>query len=850
MNWADLFKLFTYVYGQTPSEQRRNQNTFGAGVSTPDVISSLRQDGSFWNNNAKGFIRLRDSDDFIDLSSITSRQMRYKEYHRLISVPEINSCLTIMAQETCLAGDTKVATPYLGLVTLEWLANNKADEEFFVYCWDFENNDYTIGTAYNPRKTKREKTFKVILNDGTNFIATADHKILKSDKTWIRVDELKIGENLTPFYRVSPNEFLNKEQNNQFPRVFTFKDGWKTERRFINEWRTGRTLVSYDKIDEIKKLVGEGYTLKQLEKAFQTDHHKIRAELIKDGIPFMELASLYNKPKERRVLSIIPHKEIDVYDLSVAHHENFCGESIVFHNCQIGENNHCFEIITKNEEIKNELNFLFFHRSRLNIDMRAYSDIKNALQMGDHFYEIEIDPSNISEGIVGIKSLPADSMYRIETTKGQVVEYQQSPDGPDYDVLQKLPMNSNSLDFNSPENLMSKAIRFSPNQIVHIKIGEDRKLFYPYGVSIIEAARGPAHQLRLMEDSMVVYRTSRAAERRIFYIDAGKVPPHKVEAFMSRIKDQLRKHKVGNRNYYDNSGAAGVEERWFMPSVDEDIFIPIRPNSSTRIDTLPGATGLSEVDDVLYWRVKLFTSLNFPKNYFSNEDPQSSRTTLSSQNSNFAAMIGRFQQAYENGMWEIADRHLRLRGIPQEEYEDLIIKMTPINHYLELSYAETLSNRINNANSLKSSGLFSDYDILTTIFKYSESKAREIMSRAKVQQLEQARLQVILSNPEMFGIGIPSDEENSTQIGTDEMGPNPQLGDELSGNENEFSGSDLSQSDGNEEKLSLNPPQSQSNEMNTEMLPEPSDDDIRKYDLEIRNYAQEEDREEIDFSEI
>ncbi|MFX5809072.1 portal protein, partial [Acinetobacter baumannii] len=58
------------------------------------------------------------------------------------------------------------------------------------------------------------------------------------------------------------------------------------------------------------------------------------------------------------------------------------------------------------------------------------------------------------------------------------------------------------------------AVRFTPEQIVHMRIGDDRKTFYPYGVSLVEAARGPAHQLRLMEDAMVVYRLTRAPERR------------------------------------------------------------------------------------------------------------------------------------------------------------------------------------------------------------------------------------------------------------------------------------------------------------------------------------------------
>ena len=92
--------------------------------------------------------------------------------------------------------------------------------------------------------------------------------------------------------------------------------------------------------------------------------------------------------------------------------------------------------------------------------------------------------------------------------------------------------------------MMATAIRFAPEQVVHIKIGDDRKTFYPYGVSMVEAARGPAYQLRLMEDAMLVYRLSRSPERRVFYIDVGQLPPFKAEAFVEKMKDQFRKKKI------------------------------------------------------------------------------------------------------------------------------------------------------------------------------------------------------------------------------------------------------------------------------------------------------------------
>lgn len=142
MWWSDLFKIWTYSFEKDPISQRTEVPT-GAGVTQPDVIPDIRQDGSFWGGD-KGTIRLRDSNDFIDLSSVTNRVSRYKEYQRLRNVPEIETAITVMADEACLGGNTLVATPFYGLKPIRWLATHKANERFLVYCWDFKKNDYTL----------------------------------------------------------------------------------------------------------------------------------------------------------------------------------------------------------------------------------------------------------------------------------------------------------------------------------------------------------------------------------------------------------------------------------------------------------------------------------------------------------------------------------------------------------------------------------------------------------------------------------------------------------------------------------------------------------------------------------
>jgi hypothetical protein len=337
----------------------------------------------------------------------------------------------------------------------------------------------------------------------------------------------------------------------------------------------------------------------------------------------------------------------------------------------------------------------------------------------------------------------------------------------------------------------------------------------------------------------VPVHNSRAPERRVFYIDTFSLPPYKAEAFIERMKDQFKKKKVGSGKS-GLMGASAVEERWHAPAADEDFWIPVRPNSNTRVETLPGASNLGEVDDTIYFRNKLFTALNFPKNYFNNEDVQSTRITLSAQDVKFARMIERLQAHVQDAFWEICDRHLRLRGFPEELYDDLEVKMTPPSDWRELTRAEVVSGRIQNAGALKGSQLMSDFDILTKWMKYSEEDALKMLARLKIQKLEELKLQIIAQNPTLLGVGLPGSDE--TEIGSQPGGPNPMLGGE---NEEPMGGAptdpNAPPTDGNQPQI-LGGGKAGSGMV----LADPSEEDILRFNLDVHDFASEMDDEEIE----
>jgi hypothetical protein len=843
MAWYDIFKIFTHAFTDDPLSKRNHRDLTGAGVSQVDAIPDIRAGGDGAGGGG-GSVRLRDTNDFVDLSTISTRIHRYKEYDRLRSMAEIEMAMTVFADEACFSGQTKVQTPN-GPRTLKELAEHEKDR-FLVYCYDFEKGDYTLGWAYNARKTKRAKTIKVILDNGQHFICTADHRILLRNEQWAEAGTLTNGSELMPFYRIPANSDLNGCKINQFPRIFTHDKGWVHERQFVDEWRTGKMPEEAKVVNKYCQMIAQGLPLKKIVELCNIDFKTIRARMKKNGFSHKEMKWLGAKSDRRRVVSVIPGEEIDVYDISVEKHQNFATDWGIAHNCQKDDDNRVMQVLVKDTSIKEELEFLLFHRKMLNMDQKKMWNLAKQLFIyGDFFYEVIINIENPSEGILNLVPLPPDSMFRMETTKGKLIEFQQSKDGPDYQSLARVEVeNATDADFQQ-----ASAVRFSPEQIVHIRIGDDRKTFYPYGVSLMEAARGPAHQLRLMEDAMVVYRLVRAPERRVFYIDVQQLPPYKAEAFIERMKDQFKKKKVAGSGRAP--GASSVEERWQAPAADEDYWIPIRPNANTRVETLPGAQNLGEVDDTLYFRNKLFTALNFPKNYFNNEDTQSTRIALSAQDVKFARMIERLQSHIEDAFWEICDRHLRLLGYPEESYEDLNVKMTPPSDWRELTRAEVVTNRLTNASTLKGSLLMSDYDIYIDWLKLDEDRAKKMLARLKIQKLEDLKLQVISQNPGVLGIGAPG--PNEPEVGAEPGGPNPMLAPDVSATGDtpvappNVIGMRKYMNDDSEQgpKNPTQKPISGSGNA----LPDPSDEDIRRFDLDIKDFEKEMDEEEQDRSE-
>ena len=303
------------------------------------------------------------------------------------------------------------------------------------------------------------------------------------------------------------------------------------------------------------------------------------------------------------------------------------------------QNGFILQIYSESKRIKSVLADLFNNNLDINTNLAMWT--RNTCKYGDNFVYLKLDPE---KGVVGCMQLPNIEIERVEKgMKGK-------------SNLDKEESDQKALSF----NWKNKDLTFNTWEIAHFRLlGDDRKL--PYGTSMLEKARRIWKQLLLSEDAMLIYRTSRAPERRIFKVFVGNMDDKDVEAYVQRVankfkRDQVVDHKTGN-----------VDMRFNQMAVDQDYFVPVRDAAAPNpIDTLPGAQNLSEIADIEYIQKKLLTALRVPKAFLGFEEVVGDGKNLSLQDIRFARTINRIQKSMLAELNKIAIIHLFLLGFEDE----------------------------------------------------------------------------------------------------------------------------------------------------------------------------------------
>jgi len=306
----------------------------------------------------------------------------------------------------------------------------------------------------------------------------------------------------------------------------------------------------------------------------------------------------------------------------------------------LSEKGEILTIYSESKRVSNILEDLFKNVLDINTNLQMWC--RGVAKYGDNFVYLKIDPS---KGIVGCQQLPNIEIERHEGAASHV-----------HKAETPLNMKTRELRF----AWKNKDMEFQAWEVAHFRLlGDDRKL--PYGTSMLDKVRRIWKQLLLAEDAMLIYRTSRAPERRVFKVFVGNMDDKDIEAYVQRVANKFKRDQVVD------PANGQVDMRYNQMAVDQDYFIPVRdPSQTNPIETLPGAQNLGEIADIEYIQKKLLAALRIPKAFLGFEEIVGDGKTLALMDIRFARTINRIQKSLIQELNKIALVHLYLLGLEDE----------------------------------------------------------------------------------------------------------------------------------------------------------------------------------------
>lgn len=256
-------------------------------------------------------------------------------------------------------------------------------------------------------------------------------------------------------------------------------------------------------------------------------------------------------------------------------------------------------------------------------------------------------------------------------------------------------------------------------------------------LSYLQKAVKPVNQLRMMEDSLVIYRMSRAPERRIFYIDVGNLPKGKSEQY---IKDIMARYR--NKIVYDAQTGEIKDDRKHM-SMLEDFWLPRREGGrGTEISTLPGGENLGQIDDIIYFQKKLYRSLNVPLSRLEQEQQFAlgRATEINRDEVKFQKFIDRLRRKFSNLFTGILRKQLLLKGIcTEQDWESwknhIQIDFNRDNHFVELKEAELLRERLQTMDQISTyvGEYFSREWVMKNVMMFNDEDIAEMAKQVEAE---------------------------------------------------------------------------------------------------------------------
>tara|TARA_R110002050_G_scaffold114260_2_gene229624 strand:- start:4254 stop:5753 length:1500 start_codon:yes stop_codon:yes gene_type:complete len=330
----------------------------------------------------------------------------------------------------------------------------------------------------------------------------------------------------------------------------------------------------------------------------------------------------------------------------------------------------------------------------LNFNNFGYDIFRRWYVEGKLYYHIMIDENNPNLGIVELRSLDATKIKKVKQ-----INQKDTADPKKKEVSVNSMFNYNESGLG---NRTSDGLLISGDSIAYATSG----LLNPTktGVlSYLHKAIKPLNQLRMVEDAIVIYRISRAPERRIFYIDVGNLPKLKAEQY---IRDIMTRYK--NKLVYDSTTGEVKDDRRHQ-SMLEDYWLPRREGGrGTEITTLPGGENLGQLEDVEYFQKKMYKAMHVPVSRLEADSGFSlgRESEITRDELLFSKFIGKLQTRFSMLFGEILEKQLILKNIiTSEEWSQIKdkvhYKFEKDHYYTEFKQQETLTQRVDLARNME-----------------------------------------------------------------------------------------------------------------------------------------------------
>ena len=392
------------------------------------------------------------------------------------------------------------------------------------------------------------------------------------------------------------------------------------------------------------------------------------------------------------------------------------------------------ENVNLSPDIKEKIQENFYEVADL-LRMRdgGYDIFKKWYVDGRLYYHIIIDPNNTKRGILELRPIDALKIKKVR----QILPPKDPSD------LQAPPRVEEYFSFNDGGMDGKKGgqiVRVAPDSIAYAHSGllnEDRKMVLSY----LHKAIKPLNQLRMIEDAVVIYRISRAPERRIFYIDVGNLPKIKAEQY---LKDIMTRYK--NKMVYDAQTGELRDDRKHM-SMLEDYWLPRREGGrGTEITTLPGGENLGELEDVIYFQKKLYKALNVPSSRLEQESGfvLGRAAEISRDEVKFTRFVERLRNRFGHLFNTCLEKQLILKGILTLNDWRMIeqkihYEWQTDSQFAELKEAEMLTERLNLLQSMNFAdeivgNFYSKEYIRKRILKQTQEEIMEIDKQIELEK--------------------------------------------------------------------------------------------------------------------